>query len=160
MINNQGWRRPAWLGLVVIVTSFGCGQAPPPMNDNVQGTLKVNGTPAVGVMIEFVPDGVSGLLSASAITDSQGHFEMQTGEHPGAVIGKHIVIIQVGRGLSTRDNDPQAAQPDENNPAPAKGTSRIPPGYSDLRKPLLTVEVTADRHTDYNFDLKKTSEKR
>ncbi|HEV8059809.1 MAG TPA: hypothetical protein VGP68_08040 [Gemmataceae bacterium] len=157
---NQEWRRLACMSFVVFVICAGCGTAPPPMNDNVQGTLKVSGTPVAGVMIQFVPDGVSGLLSASAITDSQGHFEMQTGEHPGAVLGKHSVIIQVGRGLSTRGNDPQAAQPDENNPATAKGNPRIPPGYSDVRKPLLTVEVTADKHTDYNFDLGKTSEKK
>ncbi len=125
------------------------------MNNDVQGTVKVDGTPLAGVMVEFVPDGVSGLLSGSAITDAKGHYEMQTGEHPGAVIGKHHVILIAGR--SAGRGDPQAAQPDENNPAPptTKGGPRIPPGYSDLRKPLLTVEVTADKHTDYNLDLSK-----
>ena len=96
------------------------------------------------------------MLSGSAITDPQGHYEMQTGEHPGAILGKHSVIIIAGRGNTSRANDPQAAQPpDDNNaaPAPAKGNPKIPPGYSDLQKPLLTVEVTADKHTDYDLNL-------
>lgn len=155
----QRSRRVAWLSLVVILICSGCWKSQAPMNDKVEGTLKVNGIPLVGASIQFVPDGVSGLLTGYALTDAQGHFEMQTGELPGAVLGKHSVIIQVGRGNASRANDPQAAQPDGGNPVPAapKGNPTLPPGYSDLRKPLLTVDVTPDRHTDYNFDLGKPS---
>ncbi len=156
-IDNQTLRRLASTAFAALLISSGCGKAPPPMNNDVQGTVKINGAPLAGVMVEFVPDGVSGLLSGSAITDGQGHYEMQTGDHPGAVIGKHHVILIAGRSSNGRGNDPQAAQPDENNPVPptTKGSPRIPPGYSDLRKPLLTVEVTADKHTDYNLELGK-----
>ncbi|HEV8061996.1 MAG TPA: hypothetical protein VGP68_19110 [Gemmataceae bacterium] len=156
-IDNKTRRPLASLGIIAFFVCSGCGTAPPPMNNDVQGTVKVNGTPLAGVMVEFVPDGVSGLLSGSAITDGQGHYEMQTGDHPGAVIGKHHVILIAGRSSNGRGNDPQAAQPDENNPAPptTKGSPRIPPGYSDLRKPLLKVEVTPDKHTDYDLELGK-----
>ena len=158
MTNLRTWRRVAATCLTLAVCASGCGKAPPPMNDKVEGTVKVGGAPLVGVLVQFVPQGESGLLSASAITDAQGHYEMQTGEHPGAILGKHSVIVLVGRGNNARANDPQAAQaPDDANaaPAPAKGNPKIPPGYSDLQKPLLTVEVTADKHTDYDFDLGK-----
>ena len=152
-------RRLARLSLVVLVTCVGCWKANAPMNEKVEGTVKVNGKPLAGVIVSYVPEGVSGLLSGSAITDANGHYEVQTGESPGAVIGKHSVLIHVGRGLASRANDPQAAQPDPANsaPAPATNAARIPPGYSDLQKPLLTVEVTADKHTDYDFDLGKTT---
>jgi hypothetical protein len=158
MKSHNMWRQLASLGFVVLVTCGGCWKSQVPMNDRVEGTVKLNGTPLVGVVVEFVPEKVSGLLSGSAITDGQGHYEMQTGDQPGAVIGKHNVIILVGRGNAGRGNDPQAANADDNNPAPSslKGNPRIPPGYSDLQKPLLTVEVTADKHTDYNFDLGKS----
>jgi hypothetical protein len=145
-----------WICLSICVIASGCSKATAPMNENVQGTIKVNGAPVPEVVVQFVPDAMPGLLSGTGITDSKGHFEIQTADQPGAVIGKHKVIILVGRG-GGRPNDPQAAQPDPANPAPAagKGAPRIPPGFSDLQKPLLSVEVTADRHTDYDFDLAK-----
>jgi hypothetical protein len=155
MNNYQIGRRLASLSFAVLVACAGCGKALAPMNDKVEGSIKVNGKPVGGVLVSFVPDGVSGLLSGSAITDPNGKYEIQTGELPGAVIGKHNVLIQVGRGNPSRANDPQAVAGDPANAAaaPAKDSPRIPPGYSNLQKPLLTVEVTADRHTDYDFDL-------
>jgi hypothetical protein len=159
MNNYQTTRRLGQLSLAVLLTCVGCWKAHVPMNDKVEGTVKLNGKPVVGVLVAFVPDGVSGLLSGSAITDANGHYEMQTGEQPGAVLGKHSVLIHVGRGNTSRADDPQAAQPDAANtaPAPAMGAARVPPGYSDLQKPLLKVEVTADKHTDYDFDLGKSA---
>lgn len=158
MKHNEKWRRLAWLCLGIAASCVGCWKAQAPMNDKVEGTIKVNGVPLAGVVVEFVPDGVSGLLMGTAITDPKGHYEMQTGELPGAVLGKHSVIILVGRGAPTasRAADPQAAPADDNlAPPPPKSNPKVPPGFSDVRKPLLSVEVTADKHTDYDFDLAK-----
>ena len=154
----RAWRYLAATCLSLTVCLSGCGKSPPPMNDNVQGTVKVNGTPLVGVLVQFVPQGESGLLSGSAITDAQGHYEVQTGEHPGAILGKHSVIIVAGRGqhfAGQRPSGCSAARRQQPAPAAPKGNPRIPPGFSDLQKPQLTVEVTADKHTDYDLELGK-----
>ena len=119
MNNHETARRLGLLSLTVLLTCVGCWKANVPMNDKVEGTIKVSGKPLAGVVVAFVPDGVSGILSGSAITDANGHYEMQTGEQPGAVLGKHSVLIHVGRGTSSRANDPQAAQADS-GPAPVK----------------------------------------
>ena len=144
----------AWLCPILLLAS-GCSSGKPPMNNDVQGVVKLNGTPLPGVIVQFVPDGVSGLLSASAITDSQGHFELSTNDQPGAVIGQHKVLIIAGRGNASRANDPQAPQMDATNQAApaAKAIPRLPSGCGDLRQSKVTLDVTADKHNGYDVIL-------
>jgi hypothetical protein len=143
--------------LALFLTAVGCSDGKPPMNGDVQGVAKFNGAPLVGVVVQFVPDGVSGLLSANATTDAKGHFELFTGDQPGAVVGKHKVIVLVGRGNASRADDPQAAQADNSAPAAASGKApRLPAWTSDLRQTKITMDVTADKHAGYDFDLGKS----
>ncbi len=148
-------RKLIYLSLVFLAGVPGCSGGKPPMNNNVKGVVKINDTPLVGVVVQFVPDGVSGLLSASAISDAQGHFELFTGEEPGAVIGKHKVVIIAGRGNASRANDPQAPQLDAGNQAATmpKATPRLPPGCGDLRQSKITMDVTANKHDGYDIAL-------
>jgi hypothetical protein len=150
MLNVRRRHISCFFGLCLLAISSGCGKSQPPMNDDVQGSLKVNGTPLVGVMVQFVPEDISGQYTASAVTDAKGHFEMRTEDQPGAVIGKHKVIVLVGRE-GGRANDPQAAQAsDPTAGSSTKGNPPLPPGYSDLRKTPLTIDVTKDKR---GFDL-------
>ena len=155
MIFKGQLRKLIYLPLVFLAGVPGCSSGKPPMNNNVQGVVKLNGTPLAGVIVQFVPDGISGLLSASAISDAQGHFELVTNDEPGAVIGKHKVVIIAGRGNSSRANDPQAPQLDAGNQAAAmpKTTPRLPPGCGDLRQSKITLDVTADKHDGYDIAL-------
>ncbi len=129
------------------------------MNNDVQGVVKLNGTPLPGVIVQFVPEEQSGLLSGTAISDAQGHFELFTGDQPGTVIGKHKVLVIVGRGNTSRANDPQAPQMDDGNqPATAsKAIPRLPPGCGDLRLTKISHEVTADKHSGYDVNLTTSS---
>jgi hypothetical protein len=154
MRNNRRRQILATFALGFLLMCMGCGKSQPPMNDDVQGTLTVNGAPLVGVMVQFVPENISGEYTASAVTDAKGHFDLRTLDQSGAVIGKHKVIVLVGRE-GGRANDPQAAQPNDAGAAPiAKNNPQVPPGYSDLRKTTLTIDVTADKH-GYDLELGK-----
>jgi hypothetical protein len=128
--------RPTCTGLTcsLLILLAGCGRSWS-LNDKVEGTLKLDGTPVPNVFIQFLPDDPKAQGPAStARTDSQGHFELicDNGKS-GAVVGQHNVVIIKGVG------DSQASSP------------VIPAVYTLALKTPLQVEVTASEH---NYDLK------
>jgi hypothetical protein len=81
----------------LLVVAVGCGQG----NDGfayqpVSGTVTVDGEPAAGLTVAFVPQGTalnSGRPS-SAVTDETGRYEAKTLDgKQGAAIGEHLVSI-------------------------------------------------------------------
>src|SRR5437660_8454049 len=97
-----------WLGVLALCAG-GCGGKSVTYNDSVEGTVKMDGTPLVGVVVEFVPDGTERLPQSTGYTDEQGHFTLQCdNKKAGAVIGKHHVVIHPGRG-GARPDEIQAA---------------------------------------------------
>ena len=114
-----------------------------PINEQVDGTAKLDGEPLAGVLVEFIPD-VDKKVQAPisrATTDDKGHFVlMLPTEKPGAVIGKHNVVVHAGRA--------------EGGEAAGKKAAVVPMIYSTAAKsPLKGIEVTADKHT---YDLALT----
>ena len=57
----------------------------------VTGEVKLDGKPVADCAVAFTP--VGGGPVASATTDAQGHFELQTVNRPGAVLGEHRVTV-------------------------------------------------------------------
>ena len=55
------------------------------------GEVKFDGKPVADCAVAFTP--VAGGPVASATTDEQGHFELQTVNRPGAVPGEHHVTV-------------------------------------------------------------------
>ncbi len=57
--------------LLTLLTSIGCGQKTRPMNDMVEGIVKIDGTPLAQVSVEFIPDEGPKAISpsSSAVTD-------------------------------------------------------------------------------------------
>jgi hypothetical protein len=139
--------------LLVLLASGGCSKTPP-LNPDVEGTLTVNGTPLVGVLVEFVPEREESLPTSNGLTDANGHYKMKCGTKNGAYISKHRVVIHIGRSAG-----PGAAPPDAGGVAqPSRPTARtnppVPDQYKIAATSPLSVDVTADRHT-YDFDLGK-----
>jgi hypothetical protein len=120
----------------------GCGPKPLPFADKVEGTLTSGNKPLVGVRVQFVPqveEGVQAVLS-SATTDEKGHFSLMrddTGK-PGAVLGKHKVLLVAGR-MSGGDRSS-----DGNNQS-VSFSSPVPKEYSNLATTPLAVEVKAEQ---------------
>ena len=143
-----------WLGVLLLAGS-GCGGKGYTLNESVEGTVKLDGTPLAGVGVQFIPEGAERLPTSNDITDDQGHYKLTSADgKPGAVIGKHRVVIHAGRG-GTRRDDPQASPPPEGEPAGRGGKKNppIPAKYTLPNKTDLEVEVTPDEH-DYPLNLK------
>jgi hypothetical protein len=159
MTRTTGRHWLGYLSFVLLLAGSGCGKHTPPLNDSVEGIAKIDGTPLVNVTIQFVPDGQVSLPTSSAITDEQGHFKLQLENgKPGAVLGKHHVVVLQGRGDGgSRADDPQAARGAEGGaPAPKGGGRRpsVPGVYMLAAKTPLLIDVTPDRHS---YDLTLTT---
>ena len=116
------------------------------MNEKVEGTVKLDGAPLANVLVEFIPNLKSKEQApvSRATTDSSGHFVLMCiNEKPGAVVGKHNVLIRVGRGGKSGAADDMDAPQDVN-----RGKGRlIPSEYASASKTPVKVEVTAEQHS-------------
>jgi hypothetical protein len=146
-------QRAAGLGLLLLVASSGCrGKAEPPMNSHVEGTVTMNGTPLVGVLVEFVPEREEYLPGSNGITDSKGHFTMYAdNKKKGAFVCKHRVVIRMPRGGQVEDRM-AAADGGGGQPRVPRGNPPVPADYSLAKTTPLMIEVTADKH-EYPLEL-------
>jgi hypothetical protein len=138
----------------LLLLAAGCGPTWT-MNQQVDGVAKLDGKPLANVRIQFVPD-VDPKVQAptsTATTDAEGRFQLNCdNQKPGAVIGKHNVLVFVGRGDSAQANDPDA-KPGQ---AAAGKIPPVPTFYTVAAKTPLQVEVTADKHS-YELNLSATA---
>jgi hypothetical protein len=129
------------LALVLLAVAGGCGKGWS-LNDSVEGTVTLDGAPAPNVTVQFVPDDPTTQSPASGGTaDDKGHFQLtcQNGK-PGAVIGKHNVVVLVGRKDTGGPVSPLV----------------IPAVYKAAAQTPCQVEVTANEHT-YQVVLKRNA---
>jgi hypothetical protein len=143
----------------LLVAGAGCGSHVP-QNESVEGTVKIDGTPLVAVLVEFVPEGQEKLPLSSGFTDEQGHYRLKCeNAKSGALVGKHRVLVLQGHGdAGLRSDDPQAPQGVEGAPAARAGKRNppVPSVYAMASKTPLLIEVTPDRHT---YDLTLTAKR-
>lgn len=127
------------LGVVALLLAFaaGCSGENWVINEQVEGTVKLDGKPLANVAVEFVPTGDPKKQPplSHGTTDDKGHFVLTCdNKKPGAVVGKHSVLVIVGRSEGDKQPDP------------------IPAVYANLNKTPLKLEITPDKHT-YDLDL-------
>jgi len=80
---------------VLLVSTSGCG-SPSAKITPVEGIVKLDGKPAGGIMVQFMPDSTRGGNGPTsfAVTDAEGKFKLKTYEgKDGAVVGPHLVIL-------------------------------------------------------------------
>jgi hypothetical protein len=146
------------LGFLLLLAVSGCGKNIP-QNESVEGVAKLDGTPLVGVMVQFVPDGEKKLPISSGFTDEKGHYTLQCENgKSGALVGQHHVVILQGHSEGARTDDPQAARGGEAPPTPQPGTRRppVPAVYNLAAKTPLVIEVTLDKHS-YDLELSRNA---
>src|SRR5262249_30043215 len=95
----------ACLGLLFLLAGSGCGKKYS-LNEQVEGSIKVDGAPLVGAVVDFVPQGAEALPISTGVTDKDGQFKLRCLNKSGAVIGKHKVVIHPGRPRSPFDPEP------------------------------------------------------
>jgi hypothetical protein len=124
------------------LSAASCASRGPAFAETVEGTLTWGNTPLVGVRVQFVPQlgpEVKAPLS-SATTDDKGFFRLtrdDTGK-PGAVLGKHKVVLRSGRLSGPRSRDDEQG---------TRFGSPVPDGFTRLETTTLEVEVKAEQKT-------------
>lgn len=125
---------------LVLAAAFaaGCGSGSRPMTGPpphpVHGQVLVDGEPAEGVLVRFVPadDGGAELPLATGLTDEDGTFELSTyNPKDGAPAGQYQVAlswIKIVDPAATRQNQPPSAE-------------QMPPKYRDPRMSGLTADI-------------------
>src|SRR5690349_5755136 len=85
------WRMLALLALSGVIVLAGCSNRP--KLAEVKGTVTLKGKPLPKVVVEFIPDALTGQRSTGT-TDENGHYTLVCDDQrPGAIIGPHRVLL-------------------------------------------------------------------
>ena len=128
------------LGLLTICLSalLGCGDAPDNLS-GVSGTVKLDGQPLEGALVEFTPQGEGS--PSYGKTDAQGKYELAFNrDHNGAVIGQHQVRISTYNAGSPDDDPPTQSSPE-----------KVPAKYNVKSELTKTVE-SGDNSIDFDLE--------
>jgi hypothetical protein len=141
------------LGLALTLT--GCAKTPPPVTE-AEGVVLLDGVPLPNARVEFVPQlsDFGAEMNSSGVTDEKGRFRLTCNdkEQPGAVVGKHRVLVTdppMPREFRGQSEKAQAAataylQGLKNRP--------IPEAYATVGRTPLEVEVTTEQKS-YTLNL-------
>lgn len=114
----------------------------------VTGTVTADGKPLANALIEFYPQAEGGGRASSAVTDSEGKYELVYGrDGTGAVVGEHLVQITTG-DLGGDENE------DGSYTAATKET--LPAKYNVNSELIVTVKGgsnTIDFDLDYEGEV-------
>lgn len=135
-VNVQTVLRIAAVVLVVVLT--GCGQKIVP----VAGVVRLDGKPLDGAGVAFHAAG--GGPMASAVTDAEGRYRLETGNAKGAVPGEYRVTVtkQTVSGFGSDGVMP--------GPGGYKIKWLVPEKYVDVKTTPLAVTVPSQ---SYDFEL-------
>jgi hypothetical protein len=146
------WAALGLCAAAVLYGAAGCngGGKSYAVNDQVEGTVTLDGAPLANVFVQFVPDIDPKYQAppAAGITDAKGRFTLAfDDQRPGAVVGKNYVVVRAGRG-GTGDDREGGGRP------AAKPV--VPEVYGLAAKTPLAVAVTAEQHT-YELKLSRNA---
>ncbi|MDR2115742.1 MAG: carboxypeptidase-like regulatory domain-containing protein [Planctomycetaceae bacterium] len=138
----------------VVVLSIGCFQNNTIDTEAVTGTITLSGQPLEGASVSFSPKVAGQGTPASAVTDAQGKYVLQTplgAAQAGTSQGEYIVLIRkyspkpTGQKLKDdRGNETEITQP----------INILPEIYSDPAKTPFSASVKPGKNT-YDFDIKE-----
>lgn len=129
--------------IVGLICAPGCGKKGPSLAP-VVGTIRYEGKPVGGASVSFVPSDPK-LRAATAITDDQGNYRLETlGFGEGAIVGKHRVSVAL--------RTPTPPVKDLKTPRQI-GKPLLPAKYFNPDKSGLSAEVTATGENRFDFDL-------
>ena len=135
----HGWRvlrLAALAGAGAIMAGCNSGPVTPPLGA-VEGNVTLDGKPADGVIVVFMPDQGR---SSSGMTDQDGNYSLDfDSQHKGAVAGKHKVRMTKNPNANLETMDPTAGPP-----------MPIPVRYND--QTILEAQVKEGENT-FNFEL-------
>ena len=146
---------------LVALAPLGCGGGPE--YADVDGTVTLDGKPLPDVEVVFMPNPGPGSSAGAArcLTDAAGRYRLRTqrAERAGAVVGKHVVVINDVAAYPApivNDGAPPNLPPGVNY---KQGKLRVPPNYSrPTETPFRDIEVRPGTQS-IDFDLKRDPKK-
>lgn len=105
----------------------------------VSGKVVVKGTPAVGAVVAFHPDGAATVstVTSTGTADEQGQFTLSTGDKKGAKPGKYVVTV-IWPDPAKQPTEKQRLQGKE-----VEAPDLLGRRYADRNKSPLRAEVKA-----------------
>ncbi len=124
-----------WWTLAAAAALTGCGK-PGSDGTSVSGLVTVDGQPAYGALITFLPDGGTQALPASAGTGPDGKYVLRGPQGQTAVAAGTYKVV-VSRPLRKDGSPPPPDLP----PIESDAVETLPPTYSDPEKTTLRATV-------------------
>ncbi len=144
---------------MLAVLAGGCAKTPPPVTD-VGGIVLLDGQPLPNARVEFIPQlaDFGAELNSGGVTDEKGRFRLTCSEkqQPGAVVGKHRVLVTEAPVPAEFRNPSQKAQAAYAEYLARQKNRPIPAAYGNVSKTPLAVEVTPGQR-DYTLKLTRKS---
>ena len=137
------------VGAIVVCSLFllplaGCGggsNADLPDLVPVSGTVTLDGAPAAGINVTFIPIGSTAGGASYGTTDASGKYELKSNDgRPGAVAGEFKVVC--GKWVMSDGSD-FVGGPGGDSPMEAGATEKLPPKFSDEGATTLKATVPA-----------------
>jgi hypothetical protein len=125
----------------------------------VEGRVTLDDQPVEGASITFMPQS-AGMQPATAGSDADGRFRLETREKPGAMPGLYKVVVS----KHETPQKPPGASPNEmplvTNGARPNPKSLLPAQYGALTNTPLQVEVPKEGTSSVHLEMKSTANKR
>jgi hypothetical protein len=145
---------PLTVGLCLMVLS-GCGGGGKKLAVvPVKGAIKADGTALAGAQVLFVPKNPSKeTLSATGTTDDQGQYTLSAGTYNGVPIGDYNVVVKHFSAIDGKALPAELANNAEQMIAAGRAKSTLPKAYSEPQRTPLSITVSADKSSGYDFDI-------
>lgn len=145
--------------LVVMTALTGCSKSNADKLGTVKagGTVMLSGQPVAGATVTFSPTS-SGGRAASAVTDNQGRFNLNTSNTiQGVIPGTYVVGVskEIVQGAMTPEQSQAYYEKNNQPPPPPKVVNELPEKYKTPSTSGLKAEVKAGSAEDLKFDLAK-----
>jgi hypothetical protein len=144
--------------VLVLLVVAGCGGSSGPELYPATGVVTYQSKPVAGATVTFIPEGKA--TFASAITDTDGKFDLRTGADRGVVAGKAAVTVtwfaSSGSGPATSMTPEQMQQMQMSGQLTEQlekqNQSLIPERYGQAATSGLSFEVTTGKN-EFNIAL-------
>ena len=144
--------------VLLALAAPGCAKIVGPQFDlvPVSGIVKVDGQPMAEATVAYYFEGAppAGYFGSAGTTDSQGRYELRTGEHAGAVPGTYKITVSRVTG---KDGKPLVLEEGidvEQLRRQGGATESIASRYSDQAQSELKMTVEKGKTDGYDLELK------
>lgn len=138
--------------MAILALLPGCAGENPLGTVPARGMVTFKGQPIAGATVTFVGEGDT--KTATAITGSDGRFELATLNFAGAMPGKYAVLVEKFETPpdQTQTGSMEEAAQNAGRPLP-RAKRLLPAKYSDTAKTPLQMEVKAGQTNNFDLEL-------